>query len=177
MSPMAPRRPLVSMSLEILPTSLSRYSFPDEPPTHRKPWYHYLPLCGAYFPNTCCCEETNAPLGTIFLILAPHPSLLYVLVDFHLKTLHKPFLFATHLAATYTLTFMILSSLMICVTRDPGGPGWGAEGMEDGEIEATEALMSVDDDLSAPGRWCRKCWVIYRCSSAHTLLLTSTVGP
>ena len=129
------------------------------------------------FLNVGRCNETNVQLGTIFLALAPHPSLLYVLIDFHLNTLHKPFLFATHLAATYTLTFMILSSLIICVTRDPGFVGWGAEETEDREVDATEALMSADDDLSAPGRWCRKCWVIPHCSSQNGLRLTSALGP
>ena len=74
--------------------------------------------------------------------------------------LHKPFLFATHLAATCTLTFILLYSL-ICIARDSGSVGWGAEETEDQEMKATEALMSADDDLTAPGRCCRKCWVVY----------------
>lgn len=100
-------------------------------------------------------------IGTVFLILAPHPSLLYVLVDFHLQTLHKPFLFGTHLIATYTLTFMALSSLMVCVVRDPGPvtSKTSSEAEGDDEIGVTEALMP-DIDFSSPGSWCRKCWVI-----------------
>ncbi|KAF9464119.1 DHHC palmitoyltransferase-domain-containing protein [Collybia nuda] len=116
----------------------------DESDTPKKSWYDYLPLC-----------------GTVSLILAPHPSLLYVLVDFHLKTLRQPLLFATHIIITYGLTFLAFSSLIICVSRDPGpvtsNVSSPANGTADDEVGLTEALMP-DIDLSEPGRWCRKCW-------------------
>lgn len=101
------------------------------------------------------------PLGTIFLMLAPHPSLLYVLVDFHLQTLQKPFLFVIHLFVTYTLTFLAFSSLIVCVARDPG-PVTSSVSPERGsdEVGLMEALMP-DIDFSAPTRWCRKCWVSF----------------
>lgn len=95
------------------------------------------------------------------MILAPHPSWLYVLVDFHLQTMHQPFIFIIHLLVTYTLTFMIFSSLIVCVARDPGpvhAPLSQFEGAEDGEMDLREALMP-DRDFSSPERWCRKCWV------------------
>ncbi|KAF8892386.1 hypothetical protein CPB85DRAFT_1331597 [Mucidula mucida] len=100
-------------------TTFVHASEPDELP--RKPWYHYLPL-----------------LGTVSLILAPQPSLLIVLA---------PFTFIVHLSAIYTLTFMIFTSLIICVARDPG---WRASGADRGAL--------CDFDFSAPGKWCRKCW-------------------
>ncbi|KAJ7145248.1 DHHC palmitoyltransferase-domain-containing protein [Mycena filopes] len=106
-----------------------------------KRWYHYLPLCAA-----------------IFLILAPHPSWLYILVDYHLKTKHRPALFLTHLLVTYTLTFMIFSALIVCVARDPG-PVMLNESKSEGDSDGEgESLMTPHEDYSAPGRWCRKCW-------------------
>ncbi|TFK40757.1 DHHC palmitoyltransferase-domain-containing protein [Crucibulum laeve] len=147
---MSPRRPTPLLSfpgLEMqrrppLDTSHSpTYAF-DELQTQTKRWYHYLPLC-----------------LTVLLILAPHPSLLYMLVDFHLLTMHQTVMFGVHLICTYTLTFMALSSLIICVVRDPGPvvsiPSRGGD--EDGEMGLTEALMP-DIDLDAPGKWCRQCW-------------------
>ena len=95
------------------------------------------------------------------MLLAPHPSWLYVLVDFHLQTMHQPLLFTIHLLVTYTLTFMIFSSLIVCVARDPGPvhpPISQLEGADEEEMGLTEALMP-DRDFEFPGKWCRKCWV------------------
>lgn len=95
------------------------------------------------------------------MLLAPHPSWLYVLVDFHLQTMHQHFIFFIHLLATYTLTFMIFSSLIVCVARDPGPihpPISQLEGADENELGLREALMP-DRDLESPGTWCRKCWV------------------
>lgn len=99
-------------------------------------------------------------IGTIGLILAPHPSLLYVLIDYYLKTLRQPILFITHLLVTYTLTFLALSSLIILVIRDPGPVNATPSSNDEcnDEVGLTEALMP-DNEFSTPGRWCRKCWV------------------
>ncbi|KDR82861.1 hypothetical protein GALMADRAFT_57084 [Galerina marginata CBS 339.88] len=146
---MSPRRPLLTFSnveLQPLESSIIFNPQPLETEPFKKPWYYYLPLC-----------------GTVSLILAPHPSLLYVLVDFHLQTLHKPLLFITHLLVTYTLTFMAFSSLIVCLARDPGpanAPPSRIEasgGEEEEEMSMREALMP-DNDFSSPDRWCRKCW-------------------
>ncbi|KAG5644778.1 hypothetical protein DXG03_007686 [Asterophora parasitica] len=109
----------------------------------KKPWHHYLPLC-----------------GTVLLILAPHPSLLYVLVTYHLQTLNAPLFFAIHLVATYTLTFAALSSLLVVIVRDPGPviATKHSDRGDDDEVGLTEALMP-DIDFDTPGSWCRKCWV------------------
>jgi ribosomal protein L40E len=107
--------------------------------------------------------------GTVLLILSPHPSLLILLVRFYLLTLHAPLRFAAHLLATYTLTFLALSSLLICVVRDPGptAPADDAGGDEDagGEgMSLAQALLAPpppeddDDDFNSPKKWCRKCW-------------------
>ncbi len=96
------------------------------------------------------------------MILAPQPSWLWVLVDFYLITLHRPELFIIHLLISYTLLFMIFSSLLVCLVRDPGPPNavFRSEGaaVEGEEMGLREALMP-DDDFSYPHRWCRKCWV------------------
>ncbi|EAU93074.2 hypothetical protein CC1G_06794 [Coprinopsis cinerea okayama7 len=146
-----PRRttPLIN-ELELQP----RHATPNlqstiEPPEKvKKPWYHLLPLA-----------------ATVGLILAPHPSILWVLVDHHYKTLKKPHLLVIHLSVIYTLTFLIISSLIVCVARDPGPVNvevtrreeYG-EDQNDENIGVMEALMEDDDDILAPGRWCRKCW-------------------
>ncbi|KAJ6582789.1 DHHC palmitoyltransferase-domain-containing protein, partial [Mycena sp. CBHHK59/15] len=142
MAPRSPFRPLETIALHS-PTQSVDFSpkvGPSTDPDARvKRWYHYAPLCAA-----------------VLLILAPHPSWLYVLVDYHLQTTHRPGVFIAHIAVTYTLTFLLFSSLIVCVARDPG-PVMLNEVLDDA-TEATEALMSPRDDFSAPGRWCRKCW-------------------
>jgi len=148
---MAPRRspgPLLSFTDTEMRSAESTIVFNPQPldtQPFKKPWYYYIPLC-----------------GTVFLILAPHPSLLYVLVTFHLQTLHQPVLFMSHLLVTYTLTFLAFSSLIVCLARDPGpanAPPSRVEGAngEAEDMNLREALLS-DTDFSAPGRWCRKCW-------------------
>jgi len=102
----------------------------------------YLPLC-----------------FLIFLILVPHPSWLLVLVKYHLVILNEPLTFTIHLLASYALTFLAFSSLIICIVRDPGPVNFGEDSKDETEeVGITQALMSADDDYSAPGRWCRKCW-------------------
>ncbi|KII86681.1 hypothetical protein PLICRDRAFT_113729 [Plicaturopsis crispa FD-325 SS-3] len=124
---------------------LQSVSFPplDDPDTPRKRWYHYLPLC-----------------LMIILILAPHPSLLRVLVVHYLQTLNAPVTFMVHLLGTYALTFLAFCSMIVCVARDPGPVTMDkAHDEEDGEMGLTEALMAPGgDDYSAPGRWCHKCY-------------------
>ncbi|KAF9046541.1 DHHC palmitoyltransferase-domain-containing protein [Panaeolus papilionaceus] len=150
MSPRDRRPPLVSFSSTELQSLTSPYDpkLPsDDPDAVRKRWYHYLPLC-----------------GTVFFILAPQPSWLYVLVDFHLQTLRRPILFTIHLSVSYLLTFMAFSSLIVLVARDPGPVSFPPsrydsntnddEGEEMGLMDA----LNDDDDFSSPGKWCRKCW-------------------
>lgn len=100
-------------------------------------------------------------LVVVLLILAPHPSLLYMLVDFHLLTIGNTYAFGFHLFITYTLTFLSLSSLIVCVARDPGPvtiPKPIGSSDADDDLDITAALMP-SDDYSHPGKWCRKCWV------------------
>lgn len=155
----------------------------DAPPRR---WYHYLPTCGAfisicsegqrvadympYFSSlepliNCACSQFVCPV-TIFCLLAVHPSLLTVLVNYHLRVLHAPIRFLVHLVATYTLTLLAFASLIVIIVRDPGRVGSGrargtaTAGAEGEDMNLTEALLSTDDlsDINSPGKWCRKCW-------------------
>ena len=174
--PSGRRSPLLSFTSEELRPLESSIVFdpkplPSDPLAPQRRWYHYIPLLGEPLAKSMIKSSYFGPhIVTVLLILAPHPSLLYVLVDFHLQTLHQPIIFMTHLIITYTLTFMAFSSLIICVARDPGpanAPPSRLEGAtgEGEEVGLTEALMA-DDDFSAPGRWCRKCWV---CTKSITM--------
>ncbi|KAF6755787.1 DHHC palmitoyltransferase-domain-containing protein [Ephemerocybe angulata] len=142
-----PRRgttPLVN-DVELQTRSIT-FGSADDDEKPKKPWYFRLPL-----------------LVTVILILAPQPSVLRVLVDHHWRVMKSPLFFAVHLAAIYTLTFTTLTSLLICVTRDPGPVNTHATrrtdyGGDDEDIGLAEALMADDTDYTAPGKWCRKCW-------------------
>lgn len=105
--------------------------------------------------------------GAVFLMLIPHPSLLIVLVFYHLKILHSPIRFVLHLLGTYTLTFLAFCSLILLLARDPGPVVRKAcnaaeeevENEHEDEISLTQALLAVEDgpDLHPPGMWCHKC--------------------
>ena len=111
-------------------------------------------------------------LVLITLIVVPQPSILIVLVNHYLRTLHAPITFLIHLCISYTLAFLSFSSLIVCVARDPGpvsvdkptgvedsGPGRGRDDL--GLREALMVPLDVDDDgddLFSPVKWCRKCW-------------------
>jgi hypothetical protein len=103
----------------------------------------------------------------VLLILAPHPSLLFMLVDFHFITMGQPFVFGIHLFVTYFLTFLAFSSLIVCIARDPGPvimPKPIGSSDADDSLDFTEALMSSSEDFNHHSRWCRKCWVRFSCS-------------
>jgi len=115
----------------------------DDIETPPRTFVHYLPL-----------------IGTVGIILSPHPSLLYVLVNYHLRTIHAHWTFLIHLLVTYGLTFLMITSLIVVVVRDPGPVTLpNAEDAGD-DIGLTDALITPqpDDDFSGPGRWCHKCW-------------------
>ena len=122
----------------------------------------------------------NPSSGTIFLILLPQPSWLWILVDFHLQTLHRPGLFIIHLLVSYTLIFMIFSSLLVCLIRDPGPstvPSTSESVTGEGEdIGLRAALLSDDDDFTSPNKWCRKCWVCGTTSNFHPIQIMFFAG-
>jgi hypothetical protein len=117
------------------------------------------------------CSLTRHPRTVaILLLLAPHPSILHVLLNYHYLTLRAPLYFVAHLIIIYVLSFLAFSSLIACVVRDPGpvseakledphdvgGSGGGQE------ISIEDALLNTappsSDDYTQPGRWCRICW-------------------
>jgi len=102
----------------------------------------YLPLC-----------------LTVFLILLPHPSLLIMLVRYHLQIRHAPISFVVHLFVTYTFTILVFSSLFVCVSRDPGTVPSGEDSANPSEeVELRHALMNHDmDDDDSSGNWCFTC--------------------
>ncbi|KAI0087772.1 DHHC palmitoyltransferase-domain-containing protein [Irpex rosettiformis] len=97
---------------------------------------------------------------TFLFLLAPQPSWLIVLVNYHLRILRDPWLFARHLAISYTLTILAFCSLITIILRDPGRPNVNghAVGDADGDVDITQALLADDLDISCPGKFCRKCW-------------------
>ena len=106
-------------------------------------------------------DDVAQSIVTIFLILVPHPSLLIMLVRHHLQTLRAPVSFVIHVFITYTLTFLVFSSLIVCVSRDPGQVPTDEVCTDDPseEIGLRHALMSREDDDEddGPGRWCFTC--------------------
>jgi len=129
-----------------------------EHPGNPRRWYHYVPLTIA-----------------VLLLLAPHPSILYVLLNYHYLTLHAPHYFIAHLLVIYALSFLSFSSLIVCVVRDPGPiPELKSEeaahdaddrsaargGRNGDEMSLQDALLSAPttDDYTQPGKWCRICW-------------------
>lgn len=103
-------------------------------------------------------------LVLLIFMVAPHPSLLIILVNYYLRTLHDPVAFIFHLLVTYTLTFLAFSSLIVCIARDPGSVSVDDSDQysDDQVVSITEALMSTeidtDGDPTSPARFCRKCW-------------------
>jgi palmitoyltransferase len=80
----------------------------------------------------------------------------------HWQVLQETKLFAVHLIMISGLTFFTLASLTICVVRDPGPVNVNITRRDDyggdEDVGLAEALMD-DEDFTAPGKWCRKCWV------------------
>ena len=98
------------------------------------------------------------------MLLAPHPSILYVLINYHLRIVESPSRFILHLCCIYTLTFLAFSSLIVILAREPGPVNASkregsaqADGEED--VNVLQALLSSnEEDMHTPGKWCRKCW-------------------
>jgi hypothetical protein len=138
---MPPRRPLIS-PYELGPISTPPYASShdehnDTTSDERRTIWHYLPA-----------------LAVVLLILAPHPSFLIMLIDYHLRTRNDSVAFAFHLLVVYTLTFLVFSSFIVCISRDPGP----VQLPQISEDAAQSLLAPAEDDFLAPGKWCRKCW-------------------
>ncbi|KAJ3511102.1 hypothetical protein NMY22_g15759 [Coprinellus aureogranulatus] len=146
-----PRRPAATLinEVELQPRDKayktkdeSHSSSQDKP---RKPWYYRLPL-----------------LATVLLILLPQPSVIRVLVYHHWRVLQQSGWFTIHAILIPSLTLLTLTSLTVCVARDPGPVNIHRNEPtgNDENLGLAEALMGGADDeyLMTPGKWCRKCW-------------------
>ncbi|KAF8322742.1 zf-DHHC-domain-containing protein [Clavulina sp. PMI_390] len=60
------------------------------------------------------------PLVVILFIIAPQPSILLMSTSYYLETEHAATKFAAIMISSYTLLFMMGSSLMVLLVRDPG---------------------------------------------------------
>ncbi|KAI0301090.1 DHHC palmitoyltransferase-domain-containing protein [Multifurca ochricompacta] len=139
--------PLLSFELGTLPPTPKPTDddSDDGHPGNPRRWYHYVPLFA------------------VLSLLAPHPSILHVLLNYHYLTLRMPQYFVIHLLVIYTLSFLAFSSLIVCVARDPGPvPDAQSEAQTNdagGEISLEVALLSTPpEDYTQPGKWCRICW-------------------
>ncbi|KAH9933268.1 zf-DHHC-domain-containing protein [Amylocystis lapponica] len=132
--------PLVSLGMA--PPSRHPYvdDEDDEDDTSSVKWYYYLPLAWA-----------------VLLMLAPHPSLLIVLVNYHYRMFHSPTRLVVHLAVTYTLSFLAFSSLIVVVARDPGSITAEPRAAANEDVSFMEALLSPEESQDEPRKWCRKC--------------------
>ncbi|KAF8272764.1 DHHC palmitoyltransferase-domain-containing protein [Lactarius quietus] len=119
-------------SLPAIRNPIDDYDSDDERPGDPRRWYHYAPLCFA-----------------VLLLLAPHPSVLHVLLNYHYLTLHATRHFLVHLLVIYSLSFLAFSSLIVSEIQQEAG----------GEISLEDALLSTPpEDYTQPGKWCRICW-------------------
>ena len=102
--------------------------------------------------------------ATIILILAPQPSVIRILVYHHWRVLQQPRWLFIHALGIPSLTLLALTSLTVCVTRNPGPVNVhrneAARRDSRDDVGIAEALMGSADDeyLMTPGKWCRKCW-------------------
>ncbi|KAH9166120.1 DHHC palmitoyltransferase-domain-containing protein [Lactarius sanguifluus] len=124
-------------SLPAIRKPVDDYDSDDERPGNPRQWYHYVPLCIA-----------------VLLLLAPHPSILHVLLNYHYLTLHSTRYFLAHLLVIYTFLPRIQ------LTHRPV-PEATPEGQQDadGELSLEDALLTTPpEDYTQPGKWCRICW-------------------
>ena len=118
----------------------------------------------------------------VFLLFAPHYSILVMLVSYFIQISQSPLLFILNLSIIYTLTFLACCSLIVCVVRDPGAVRVKAEPQGDITFGQTRTIVIQEDDdddtvtdfrdalqmpvvkkpdeddFNAPHKWCRKCW-------------------
>jgi len=96
----------------------------------------------------------------LLMLFAPHPSWLIILIHHHILTLKSYGWFITHLLISYTLMLLACTSLIVCLSRDPGPVSSPEDAQDDNEeTSLAEALMApAADDFNSPEKWCKKCW-------------------
>jgi hypothetical protein len=126
--------------------------------------------------------------AAVVLVLSAMPSIIIVTIAHHYKIANSVKALITHIIAACLLTFMALSSFIVCVVRDPGPVAPLKSREEDTEHSALDAPsrksgdndeLSLAEALAGPSikdaessdddsdielddqgekRWCRKCW-------------------
>ena len=96
------------------------------------------------------------------MILAPHPSLVIIFVNYYYRVHGTVLCAAAHMLIIYILTFLAFSSLIVVLARDPGPVVEKAQSeaaAEDGAESFLEALLAPPEGEEAhgPGKWCKKC--------------------
>lgn len=109
------------------------------------------------------------------------PSIILVTIAHHYKTEHSIEALVMHVSVACLLTFMALSSFIVCVARDPGpvAPLKSRETDTEHDTLDDDDELSLADALAGPSikhaessdedsdievddqgekRWCRKCW-------------------
>lgn len=98
----------------------------------------------------------------MLLILAPQWSFIRILVYHHWRVLQQSGWLIIHAICISSLTLLTLTSLTVCVTRDPGPVNIHRNEPTGNDVNLglAEALMSGAEDeyIMTPGKWCRKCW-------------------
>lgn len=115
-----------------------------------------------YKARVASCLTSPTATVAVCMILAPHPSLLIIFVNYHYRVHGALYHAGAHLLATYTLTFLAFSSLIVVLARDPGPVGDKSQGEDAAESEEEgflEALLAPPEgeDAHGPGKWCKKC--------------------
>ena len=120
----------------------------------------------------------------LLMLLAPHPSWLIILIHHHLLTLKSYAWLTTHLLISYTLMFLACTSLIVCISRDPGPLSSPEDAQGDNEVTSlTEALMApMAGDFNSPEKWCKKCWAskperAHHCSICRRCVLKMGMAP
>ena len=110
----------------------------------------------------CICTYSQLPpvrlLVLITLMAVPQPSVLTVLLNHYLCTLHAPITFLIHPCFSYTLAFPSFSLLIICVAHDLGPVRVNKPTTIEKALMVPLDVDDDGDDLFSPVKWCWKCW-------------------
>lgn len=117
----------------------------DEEPRPQKRWTAYMPLLG--MSNANCREQRTeiVTTGVIGLILLPQPSILILCTRYYLLIQDNKPRFLFHLGVSYTICFMMLCSLIVCLARDPGSAALG-NGSEQGHTSSGHQPVPVEEE-------------------------------
>jgi len=88
----------------------------------------------------------------LFFILGPQPSVLIVYTQYYLIIYESRMLFLFHLGVSYILLFMMLSSLIVCMARDPGQTNMEEEAASSPPVDDEDAThVELDERFQDEG--------------------------